>query len=165
MCLNNIIKNETTLKFILILLLLTGCFVSCNTAIQNDLSTERIINEGLIATLTINDSIVSSEKELIVLACLTNKSSKDIVLEKNYVLKNPILSLLFLNEIGDTLNTIPPVTPYNDTNLQFKKTLKPDEKYNIEFKHLSLFSPSLPKGKYRVVMKSIASNAAWFKIE
>ncbi len=156
---------KTTLKSILILLILTYCFVSCNTAIQNDLSIDGIMNEGLIATLTINNSIVSSEKQLIVLACLTNKTSKEIVLEKDYVLKNPILSLLFLNELGDTLNTIPPVTPYNDTNFQLKKTLKPHEKYNIEYKHLSLFSSSLPKGKYRVVMKSIASNTVWFKIK
>ena len=112
---------------------------------------------ALFASLTINDSIVDSEKDLVISVSILNSTDKNQVLPEDQVLKNAIMSLEIISTNGDTLLTVPPVTPKNDSVSCYKRVLKPKEKYEFEYVGLNSFHHPIQKGKYKIVMSSFAS--------
>lgn len=121
--------------------------------------------KSLFAKLSLNDSIVDSEKDLVISVSILNSTRKNQELPEDQVLKNAILSLSLINLKGDTLPSCPAVTTKNDSVSCYKRVLKPNEKYEFKYVGLNSFDPPLQKGKYKIVMSSIASNTVIIEIK
>ncbi len=141
-------------------------FANCNNQ-DEALDQKKIASsdgKGLIVTLFLNDSIVSTNSEIQITARFYNNGEKDIKLDQRQILENPILSLRVSDEKGNALHSVPPSIPRDDKNSTFIKILKPEEDYTIKY-NLNIFSPALSKGRYSVNMKNGSSNKVWFDIE
>lgn len=145
-------------------MLMSSCENSTDKAEELKLDNQ-VANYNLFASITINDSIVDSEKDLVVSVSLLNSTLNNHELTEDQVLKNAILSLTIISANGDTLLTGPPVTPKNDSISCYKRVLKPNEKYEFEYVGLNSFDPPLQEGRYKIVMSSFASNTIIFEIK